>query len=135
MVGERFSGTGVYKTTFNYNGENSLMLSLGKVKNSCEVIINGNSLGVKVYSPYNFKIERAYLKENNLLEIKVTNGKNDYLLATCLILSLYADVDEIQGMKDMCFNDNKILLADINDVCSVSKSVKVSILKLLKNSL
>ena len=53
---------------------------MGKVCCSCEVFINGTSLGVNTMSPYTFDIPADLLQTENILEIRVSNtGANEYL--------------------------------------------------------
>ena len=76
VVGNDFSGSGVYKTTFARPEEirDTLTLDLGTVYHSCEAFLNGESLGVRVMSPYRFEILPDTLKEENVLEIRVSNS-------------------------------------------------------------
>jgi len=80
-TGIDFSGSGIYKTNFTLPEKVSeIRLDLGKVCCSCEVFINGKSFGVKTMSPYTVEIPDNILKENNLLEIRVSNtAANEYL--------------------------------------------------------
>jgi hypothetical protein len=70
-----FSGTAVYKTTFakpKGNGQ-TWQLDLGKVAHSACVILNGKELATLICSPYTVTVFASDLKEENTLEIKVTN--------------------------------------------------------------
>ncbi len=80
-IGKEFSGSGIYKTRFSLPEKASkIRLDLGKVFCSCEVFINGKSVGVKAMTPYTIEIPGDFLKEDNLLEIRVSNtGANEYL--------------------------------------------------------
>lgn len=80
-TGKEFSGSGIYKTHFSIpENITKIHLDLGKVCCSCEVFLNGESLGVKAMLPYSFKIPGELLKEDNILEIRVSNtGANEYL--------------------------------------------------------
>jgi len=80
-TGKDFSGSGMYKTNFALPEKVSkICLDLGKVCCSCEVFINCNSVGVIAMSPYTIEIPGELLKEDNLLEIRVSNtGANEYL--------------------------------------------------------
>lgn len=71
-VGKEFSGTCAYSTEFSGISSNAL-LDLGDVRHTCEVFINGISLGVKIMKPYRFDIPKELLKDKNILEIFVTN--------------------------------------------------------------
>ncbi|MBR2452979.1 MAG: hypothetical protein IKB32_02925, partial [Clostridia bacterium] len=80
-TGKEFSGSGIYKTHFSLPEKaDKICLDLGKVCCSCEVFVNGESLGVKAMLPYTFEIPCDLLKEDNLLEIRVSNtAANEYL--------------------------------------------------------
>ncbi len=80
-VGKAFSGSGIYKTRFTLPEKASrIRLDLGKVRCSCEVFVNGTSVGIKTMEPYCIDIPTDLLKEENLLEIRVSNtGANEYL--------------------------------------------------------
>ena len=80
-TGKEFSGSGIYKTHFSLPEKASkIRLDLGKVCCSCEVFVNGESVGVKAMLPYTFEIPCDLLKEDNLLEIRVSNtAANEYL--------------------------------------------------------
>ena len=79
-TGDSFSGSCVYRTTFKNPAEHkNMMLDLGDVCYTCEAFVNGESLGVKVMPPYRFCIDKSFLKENNTLEIRVSNtAANEY---------------------------------------------------------
>ena len=70
-----FSGTMLYKTTFNVPGT---VLSLGDVREIARVRLNGRNLGVKFMPPYEFRIPAGVCRESgNILEVEVTNlGSN-----------------------------------------------------------
>lgn len=72
-----FSGTAVYKNKFNLPGKTTsgdrYLLDLGKVGVLCEVIVNGQNLGILWKSPYRIDITEALKDSGNTLEIKVTN--------------------------------------------------------------
>ncbi len=80
-TGIDFSGSGIYKTRFSLPEKASkIRLDLGKVCCSCEVFVNGKSVGVKAMTPYVVEIPGDLLEEDNLLEIRVSNtGANEYL--------------------------------------------------------
>ncbi len=74
FAGDSFSGSIVYKTTFKVpEGAQKLQLDLGKVNYTCEVFVNGKSVGVKVMPPYKFTLDIDDIKEYNELEIRVSN--------------------------------------------------------------
>lgn len=70
-----FSGTAVYKTTFAKPSGNAQtwQLDLGKVAHSARIILNGKELVTLISSPYSVNIPVSELKEENILEISVTN--------------------------------------------------------------
>ena len=71
-AGPEFSGTCVYSTCFK-GVSTDAVLDLGDVRHTCEVILNGKSLGVKIMKPYRFNINKELLQDENELEILVTN--------------------------------------------------------------
>lgn len=75
-VGDSFSGSGIYKTTFIRPEEMgaTMTLDLGTVYHSCEVFLNGESIGVRVMSPYHFEIPISSIRPENTLEIRVSNS-------------------------------------------------------------
>ena len=72
ITGRDFTGSCVYTTNFRSPGCNAV-LDLGDVRHSCEVFINGQSLGVRVMKPYRFIIAAEAMREENTLEIRVSN--------------------------------------------------------------
>lgn len=70
-----FSGTAIYKTTFAKPKGNAQawQLDLGKVAHSARVILNGKELATLICSPYTVTVSASDFKEENTLEIKVTN--------------------------------------------------------------
>ena len=70
-VGRGFSGSGEYRTTFE--GKEWTVLDLGRVAYVGEAILNGVSLGVKVFPPYRYDLPKELLRDNNELVVRVTN--------------------------------------------------------------
>ncbi len=70
-----FSGTAVYKTTFEKpSGKaETWQLDLGKVAHSARIILNGKELITLISSPFLANIPGYELKDKNTLEISVTN--------------------------------------------------------------
>jgi len=70
-----FSGTAVYKTTFEKPSVNTQnwQLDLGKVAHSARVSLNGKELATLICSPFTVNIPVSELKAENTLEISVTN--------------------------------------------------------------
>jgi hypothetical protein len=71
-VGIEFSGSGIYETSFK-KPKSPAVLDLGDVRYTCEVFINGKSLGVKIMPPYRYELPEDLIKDENKLEIRVTN--------------------------------------------------------------
>jgi hypothetical protein len=71
-----FSGTASYTTHFHRPKINApvYLLDLGKAEETAEVFINGKRLATLLGPVYQISIPAAQLKEDNTLEIKVTNG-------------------------------------------------------------
>ena len=74
MLGEGFSGSGEYRTTFSLSPIKRAILDLGGVANAAEVLLNGVSLGKKILSPYRFDLPLSLLRETNELVVRITNG-------------------------------------------------------------
>ena len=71
---DAFSGTMLYKTTFDIANARSSLISLGDVREIARVRLNGRDLGVKFMPPYDFAIPSGVLREKgNVLEVEVTN--------------------------------------------------------------
>jgi hypothetical protein len=70
-----FSGTGVYKTTFSkpVGKAKFFRLDLGKVVHSARVNLNGKELATLISAPFAVTVPVSDLKEENILEISVTN--------------------------------------------------------------
>jgi len=72
-----FSGTAVYKKTFEYQSagdtKEPLYLDLGKVAVIAEVKLNGRDLGVAWKKPFRLEIGDAIKSGSNELEIKIVN--------------------------------------------------------------
>ena len=71
-VGVDFSGSGIYETSFK-KPCSPAVLDLGDVRYTTEVFLNGTSLGVQVMKPYRYELPEELIKEDNKLEIRVTN--------------------------------------------------------------
>lgn len=79
-LGIGFSGSGIYKTSFRKPATaGALCLDLGEVRYSCEVFLNGHSLGILPMSPYRVELPTELVAEENTLEIRVSNtAANEY---------------------------------------------------------
>ena len=109
LVGNDYSGSGVYETSFilpiektGKKGE----LDLGDVHFVASANLNGHSLGVSLAPPYKFKIPEGVLSVNNTLKIVITNTSANWYVHTDYFkkwkteeLSEYFD-GEIEYAKD-----------------------------------
>ena len=74
VTGYDFSGSCKYRTTFKKpQTDGDIVIDLGKVNVSCELFVNGISQGVRVMPPYTFKVNKELLKDENVLEVRVSN--------------------------------------------------------------
>ncbi len=85
LVGESYSGSGVYETTFTLplekigrEGE----IDLGDVHFTAEVFLNDQALGTALMPPYSFKVPEGVLDKNNKLKIVVTNTSANWYVNT-----------------------------------------------------
>ena len=75
----RFAGTARYRTTFDLPASlgrppAAMLLSLGDVRHSARVRLNGRELGTLIMKPYRMEIPTGGLQASgNLLEVEVTN--------------------------------------------------------------
>jgi len=70
------AGTGIYETTFNMNSiskENEYVLSLGDVRESAHVYVNGQDAGIVWAAPFECRIGKYLKTGENSLRIDVTN--------------------------------------------------------------
>lgn len=69
-----FSGTMRYETEFDWNiGDNRTVIDLGDVYETAEVIVNGESIGVRISTPYQFELSGNLKYGKNSLVVEVTN--------------------------------------------------------------
>ncbi len=70
-----FSGTAEYSIQFSKPDTQApyYVLDLGTVHENARIVLNGNELGFRIHFPYTFTIEANKLKENNKLEVYVSN--------------------------------------------------------------
>ncbi len=109
FVGNSYSGSGVYETSFTLPVEKSAKegeLNLCEVHFVASVFLNECPLGTKLAAPYKFKIPGGVLSENNTLKIVVTNTSANWYVHTDYFkrykteeLSQYFDA-EIEYAKD-----------------------------------
>ncbi|MDB4582818.1 glycosyl hydrolase [Draconibacterium sp.] len=74
-----FSGTIVYKTNFQVNGEIPLYLNIGKLEGVAKVKLNKQVVGIKWYGDKNFPIHKMVKDGENELEIEVTTLMGNYM--------------------------------------------------------
>lgn len=85
LIGEAYSGSGVYKTTFTLPDEKvgkESILDLGDVHFTAEVYLNNQLLGTVLMPPYKFKIPAGILAKNNTLKVVVTNTSANWYVHT-----------------------------------------------------
>ena len=70
-----FSGTAIYTTKFARPSQSAVawMLDLGSVAETARVRLNGQNLGTLLMAPYEIRIPSDLLRDENTLEIEVTN--------------------------------------------------------------
>lgn len=85
LFGAAYSGSGVYETSFSLpddaigaNGQ----LTLGDVRFTAAVSLNGRLLGTVLAPPYRFPVPPGVLKTDNQLQIVVTNTSANWYVAT-----------------------------------------------------
>ncbi|WP_139365062.1 glycosylhydrolase-like jelly roll fold domain-containing protein [Litchfieldia alkalitelluris] len=76
---EHYSGTVIYENTFNMEELRDVakvFLELGEVYEMAHVFINNNEVGIKMWAPYRFEVDRSLIRNGlNTLRIEVTNSK------------------------------------------------------------
>jgi len=73
---ESYSGGGIYENKFNLNKEHlkgKVIVDLGIVQITSELIINGKPLGIKMADPYKYDITNLVKEGENKIEVKVFN--------------------------------------------------------------
>lgn len=76
-----FGGDATYETSFVYEGEGSLLLSV-ETKDTVEVLVNGVSAGVRFCAPYTFDITALAKKGENALSLRVTTTLSSFIYKT-----------------------------------------------------
>ena len=71
VLGDHFSGTAVYRTTFDAETSGRALLDLGRVCWTCSVTLNGQPVGTRFFGPYRFAVDVK--KGENVLEVTVAN--------------------------------------------------------------
>ncbi len=85
FLGNAYSGSGVYETTFTLPDEKKGKegeIDLGDVHFTAEVYLNGHHSGTALMSPYRLKIPAGVLKKNNKLKIVVINTSANWYVHT-----------------------------------------------------
>ncbi len=85
LIGEAYSGSGVYETTFTLPAEKvgkEGEIDLGEVHFTAEVFLNDLFLGTALMSPYRLKIPSGVLDKSNKLKIVVTNTSANWYIHT-----------------------------------------------------
>ena len=85
LIGNNYSGSGVYETTFKLPAETigqKGAINLGEVHFAASVYLNGKFLGTSLMAPYSLKIPAGLLKEENNLKIEVTNTSANWYSET-----------------------------------------------------
>ncbi len=81
-----YSGGMWYRKTISLTKEQAaskkVLLDLGRVVASAEVIVNGKSVGIKAMSPWEFNLTRQLKKGENQIEILVYNTLGNHFLTT-----------------------------------------------------
>ncbi|OQP62783.1 glycoside hydrolase family 2 protein [Niastella vici] len=82
-LGKVFSGTAQYSIHFAKPAGTApaYALDLGKVAHSAEVVLNGKSLATVLGPIYRVTIPASQLKADNVLEVNVTNGMTNRIIA------------------------------------------------------
>ncbi|HBQ83141.1 MAG: glycoside hydrolase family 2 [Bacteroidetes bacterium GWE2_41_25] len=75
-----FAGTITYINSFSITGQSiKSYLNLGKVHGLCEVILNGNNLGVRWYGERIYSISESLKEGKNEIEIRVVTSMGNYM--------------------------------------------------------
>ena len=85
LLGNAYSGSGIYETTFALPDEKAGkegMINLGDVHFTASVYLNERFLGISLMSPYSLKIPAGLLGKENKLKIVVTNTSANWYLHT-----------------------------------------------------
>ncbi len=87
-----FSGTLTYEQTFQAKKSTHAILDLGEVYEIAQVWLNGQEVGVKMWSPYRFDVENNLIDGENNLKIKVTNSRANEMDQLSLLSGLIGPV-------------------------------------------
>ncbi len=91
-----YAGEAAYSQTIalpeNYRGKR-LTLSLGKLSNATEVLINGKTLGRRILPPWNFDISSLSNEKSLELEIRIINTSQNLFCQEQIASGLFGPVD------------------------------------------
>ena len=76
VVGDTYSGDVEYTVRFKCTGsvrKNASVLDLGDVRYVCQVSLNGEPLGKRLWEPFIYEIKGKIRKGDNVLKITITN--------------------------------------------------------------
>lgn len=85
LIGEAYSGSGVYEAVFTISEEKvgkEGCIDLGDVHYTAEVFLNDEPLGVSLMPPYRFNVPKELLKKENKLKVIVTNTSANWYAHT-----------------------------------------------------
>ena len=74
-----FSGTVIYRNSFRCEGGDGLIVNLGKVYGTSELVINGESCGVLWYGRRIFYPDGLLRDGENTIEVIVTTSMGNYM--------------------------------------------------------
>jgi hypothetical protein len=74
-----FSGTVIYRNILNIDDSREWILNLGKVYGTSELIVNGNSCGVKWYGRRIFDLRKYLNRGINTIEVHVKTSMGNYM--------------------------------------------------------
>ncbi|MBR9999065.1 MAG: hypothetical protein KFF73_08845 [Cyclobacteriaceae bacterium] len=76
-----FSGTVIYRKSFDLEDPDYAELELGSIHDLAEVVINGKTIGVDWYGNKTFSLNGSLIRGNNELEIRVVNTLLNYCIS------------------------------------------------------
>ncbi len=76
---ESFSGRVIYRNSFRCQNPNGAVINLGKVYGTSELLLNGESCGVKWYGRRIFSPGDLLKRGENLIEVVVTTSMGNYM--------------------------------------------------------
>ena len=84
-LGKSFSGSATYETAFDCAHPAQIcacVIEIGEVQYTCEVKVNGVSVGVGLMAPYRYEVPAALLRQHNVVQLRVTNTPSNQYLCT-----------------------------------------------------